>query len=455
MLEGLIQSYSRVFVLQALASIEHQERLTVVIKSHAQKPEIVAFGPESTVKGVQIMIVNPNAWNHSSFSSNNLTSRQGFAEAYIYQELECDDLRHVFQLYLRNRTKLGFGNRFLSLFPRLRHLLFTPTNTLAHSRSNVTFHYDTSNALFSALLSADMNYSNGWWSNDPHESLETAQIRSVHNILQKARISPTDHILDIGCGWGSLAIEAARLIGCRVTGITLASEQKALAEKRIKAAGLDDKITIMLCDYRDAPMPAGGYDRIVSVEMVEHVGKKYMNGFFGTISRLLKPEGGILVMQAITTNNMMHDHKPGITTFTDRYIFPGGYLCSTNVFLNALHIGSNGTLELDSLQSIGPSYIKTLTTWRENFLKNWELIRQDYIGRHPEAKEDEIEAFRRVWVYYFTYCEAGFRSRVLTNHVITAVRTPEPAINDPVPVFDEVLEPKLKSDNYFKYEVFE
>lgn len=184
-------------------------------------------------------------------------------------------------------------------------MLFLPTNTITHSRSNVTFHYDTSNELFSAFLSPDMNYSNGIWSNNPNESLETAQTRSVHNILQKAQISASDHILDIGCGWGHLAIEAVRLTGCRVTGITLASEQKTLAEKRIKAAGYEDRITILLCDYRNAPMPEGGYDRIVSVEMVEHVGAKYMNSFFGTISRLLKPVGGVLVMQAITTNNLV------------------------------------------------------------------------------------------------------------------------------------------------------
>lgn len=150
-----------------------------------------------------------------------------------------------------------------------------------------------------------MNYSNAIWSNDPDESLETAQIRSVHNIIRLANISSSDHILDIGCGWGHLAMEAVRLTGCRVTGITLADEQKALAEKRIKAAGLDDRITILLCDYRNAPKPPGGYDRVVSVEMVEHVGAKYMKGFFGKISSLLKPEGGVLVMQAITTNNLV------------------------------------------------------------------------------------------------------------------------------------------------------
>lgn len=150
-----------------------------------------------------------------------------------------------------------------------------------------------------------MNYSNAIWSNNPNESLETAQIRSVHNIIQKARISASDHILDIGCGWGHLAIQAVHLAGCRVTGITLASEQKALAEKRIKAAGLEDRITILLCDYRNAPAIKGGYDRIISVEMVEHVGAKFMKSFFGKISQLLKPDGGILVMQAITTNNFV------------------------------------------------------------------------------------------------------------------------------------------------------
>ncbi|KAJ8096665.1 Mycolic acid cyclopropane synthetase-domain-containing protein [Lipomyces tetrasporus] len=441
MFEGLVQSYSRKFIVQTLARLEHG-RLTITSKGLGKDGEELTFGRESEYKDAAITILNPNAWTRICQAFD-----LGFSEAYIFQEVECDDLLSVFCLYLRNRVNLGFGSTLFNILPRLRHMLFLPTNTIPLSRSNVTFHYDTSNELFSEFLSPDMNYSNGIWSNDPNESLETAQVRSVHNIIQQAHISSTDHILDIGCGWGHLAMEAVRITGCRVTGITLASEQKALAEKRIKAAGLEGRITILLCDYRSAPRPEGGYDRIVSVEMVEHVGAKYMNEFFGTISRLLKPVGGVLVMQAITTNNLMHDNKPGITTFTDRYIFPGGYLCSTNVLLRAIHTGSKGSLEVDAMQSIGPSYIRTLMTWRENFLKNWKIIRDDYVARHPDATEFDIEAFRRVWIYYFTYCESGFRCRVLTNHVIRAVRTPEPPIASPIPKVEPILQPVFPTLN--------
>ncbi|KIM93309.1 hypothetical protein OIDMADRAFT_173244 [Oidiodendron maius Zn] len=434
MWNSFLQIYARRFVLQTLSRLEHG-RLTVTSQDQGKEGKTLVVGPESDDRNVSIVILNPNAWTRICQGFD-----LGFAEAYMSQEVECDDLLSLFCLYLRNRGRLGFGSNVFNIIPRLRHMLFLPTNNITHSRLNITFHYDTSNELFSAFLSPDMNYSNAVWSNNPNESLETAQVRSVHNILHKAQISATDHILDIGCGWGHLAMEAVRLTGCRVTGITLASEQKALAEKRIKAAGLEDRITILLCDYRNAPSVKGGYDRIVSVEMVEHVGAKYMNSFFGTISRLLKPDGGVLVMQAITTNNLMHDNKPGITTFTDRYIFPGGYLCSTHVFLRSLHAGSKGSLEVDSLQSIGPHYIRTLMAWRENFLQNWNTIKADFVGRHPDATKADVEAFRRMWVYYFTYCESGFRSRVLTNHVIRAVRTPEPVITSTLPLLEPVVD---------------
>jgi cyclopropane-fatty-acyl-phospholipid synthase len=149
-----------------------------------------------------------------------------------------------------------------------------------------------------------MNYSSAIWSSDPKETLETAQRRKVHNIISKARISsPSQHVLDIGCGWGDLAMEAVKATGCRVTGLTLSAEQKALAEERIKAAGLDARISILLCDYRQAPKPAGGYDRVVSVEMLEHVGDSFMNKYFECISNLLRKDGGIMVIQGITINN--------------------------------------------------------------------------------------------------------------------------------------------------------
>lgn len=148
-----------------------------------------------------------------------------------------------------------------------------------------------------------MNYSSALWSGDSKETLESAQRRKVRSIIDKAQISSTDHVLDIGCGWGDLAIDAVKRTGCRVTGLTLSAEQKAMAENRIKAAGLDGKINILLCDYRQATKPEGGYDRIVSVEMLEHVGKKFMVQYFECISKLLKREGGIMVVQGITIIN--------------------------------------------------------------------------------------------------------------------------------------------------------
>lgn len=211
------------------------------------------------------------------------------------------------QLYVANRDALNsYAGGFLQLFlPRISRLLFNPSNDVAHARLNASFHYDASNEIFSSFLSQDMNYSSAIWSEDSNESLETAQHRKVHNLIDKARISSSDHVLDIGCGWGNLAIEAVKRTGCRVTGLTLSVEQKALAERRIKAAGLDDKIMILLCDYRQAPKPDGGYDRIISVEMLEHVGEKFMNQYFQTISSLLKDEGGIIAIQGITILNLV------------------------------------------------------------------------------------------------------------------------------------------------------
>jgi cyclopropane-fatty-acyl-phospholipid synthase len=191
----------------------------------------------------------------------------------------------------------------LQIIPRILRFILKPTNDVKHSLQNASSHYDTSNELFQAFLSPDMSYSCALWSGDPSESLESAQRRKVHNIIRKARISPGDHVLDIGGGWGFLAMEAVKLTNCRVTAITLSKEQKALAEENITKAGLSDKIKFLLCDYRNTPRPEGGYDRVVSVEMVEHVGKDHMDTFFAFISRLLKPNGGLMVLQGITIIN--------------------------------------------------------------------------------------------------------------------------------------------------------
>ena len=222
---------------------------------------------------------------------------------------------------MANAEALQFsgGGFFQQLLPRLS-TLFGPTNDVTHARMNASFHYDTSNDHFSSFLSPDMNYSTALWSKDPDESLEFAQRRKVHNLIDKARISASHHVLDIGCGWGDLAMEAVKKTGCRVTGLTLSAEQKQLAEKRIKEAGLQGRITILLCYYRHAPKPEGGYDRVISVEMLEHVGNSYMNRYFEAISNLLTTEDGVMVIQGITLINPVSTTAPsrGSLSFSAR-----------------------------------------------------------------------------------------------------------------------------------------
>jgi cyclopropane-fatty-acyl-phospholipid synthase len=233
--------------------------------------------------------------------------RKGFAEAYMSGELECNDLVALVSIYISNWTVLGNGSRFLSLLPRLQHLftsIFRPNNT-KNSLINASSHYDTSNELFTAFLSRDMSYSCPIWESR-EDTLEDAQLRKVRNVIDKAEIKSHHHVLDIGGGWCFLAIEAVKRTGCMVTATTLSVEQKALGEKKIKEEGLEDRIRVLLVDYRDTPLLEEGkkrYDRVVSVEMLEHVGKEFMNEFFGAIDQLLDPEEGVMVIQGITIIN--------------------------------------------------------------------------------------------------------------------------------------------------------
>ncbi|KFA52036.1 hypothetical protein S40293_02908 [Stachybotrys chartarum IBT 40293] len=437
--ETWLQAYARTSVFTILSRIE-QGRLTLICKYLSQKDHTHVYGKASD-DGLEATVVfnSPRVWDRICRGFD-----LGVAESYMMQELECDDLLGLFSIYLANQKVLGFsgGGWLHQLIPRLTYLLSGTSNDIDHARKNASFHYDTSNDHFASFLSPDMNYSSALWSADPGETLHTAQRRKVHNIIDQARITSSDHVLDIGCGWGDLAMEAVKRTGCRVTGLTLSAEQKRLAEKRVEEAGLEKQIEILLCDYRHAPRPDTGYDCVVSVEMLEHVGDKYMKQYFTSISRLLNPAGGRMVVQGITILNSVghvsrftpqsNGKKSNVGAFLDRYIFPGGYLPTINQLLTCIHTGSKGTLEVDHVQNIGTHYIKTLQYWRENFQGNWEIIRASFLTKNSTATEDEIEHFRRRWVYYFTYCEAGFRARLLGDYVISAVMTPDVVITGDV-----------------------
>ena len=298
--------------------------------------------------------------------------------------------------------------------------LLAPLNSLSNATLNIAAHYDLSNEMFAGFLSDDMTYSCPIWKlrgpgKQSSESLYDAQIRKLDHIADQARIKSTDHVLEIGTGWGSFAIRAVQRLGCRVTSLTLSKEQKELAERRISEAGLKYRITVLLCDYRlHKPEIGGVYDKIVSIEMLEAVGRDYLNTYFSCMDRFLKRDGGIAVFQCITIPEARYEAYSRSDDFIRKYIFPGGHLPSVAQLIASINAGSKGHLIVDNVSNIGPHYARTLRTWKENFLSNFATFRAELKG--------DPEAFRRKWEYYFTYCEAAFNTKTLGDHIITVAR---------------------------------
>ncbi|SLM36348.1 S-adenosyl-L-methionine-dependent methyltransferase-like [Lasallia pustulata] len=358
-----------------------------------------------------------------------LFADMGFAESYMLAEMSCPDLVAFFQLFILNRAQLSNATTLTSSLASTLTSLARSTNTLSNSRLNVSAHYDISNAMFAAFLSDDMTYSCPIWlprfdPNSTHEALEDAQDTKLQCFITNARIKRTDHVLEIGTGWGSFAIAAVKATGCRITSLTLSVEQKELAEKRIAAAGYTDNIEVLLCDYRALPTPKTGlYDKVVSIEMLEAVGREYLDTYFECVHRLLKPQGGIAVFQCITMPETRYEAYSKGEDFIRKYIFPGGHLPTVSQLVGSIEKGSNATLIVDAIENIGGHYAKTLRLWKEKFQRNFESrIRPALLEEHHGMTDSDVELFRRKWEYYFTYCEAGFSTKTLGDVIITVGR---------------------------------
>lgn len=333
-----------------------------------------------------------------------LFSDMGFSEAYMLGEVDCSNLTGWFQLFILNRDRLGNGNTRLGSISRSISTLMRSTNTLSNALLNISAHYDISNDMFAAFLSPDMTYSCPIWSSGPgseNEPLESAQMRKLDRFIDGGHVKATDHVLEIGTGWGSLAIRAVQRTGCRVTSLTLSKEQKALAEQRIAAAGFADRIAVLLMDYRSlagSPQYQGPYDKIISIEMLEAVGQEYLATYFACIHNLLKKDSGIAVFQCITMPEGRHEAYSKSVDFINQYIFPGGYLPSTTQLLNHISAESNGTLIVEKVENISGHYTKTLRLWREAFLNNFDAkIRPALKLEHKGMTDAEIRVFRRKW----------------------------------------------------------
>jgi len=265
-------------------------------------------------------------------------------------------------------------------------------NTHEVAKRNIEAHYDLSNEMFATFLDSTMTYSAAWF--QPGDSdLGTAQLRKIDGILDYAGVAAGSTVLEIGTGWGALAIRAAQR-GAHVTTLTLSVEQQRLAQERIARAGMSERVQVLLQDYRDAE---GQYDAVVSVEMIEAVGGEYWSEYFATIDRLVKPDGRV-ALQAITMPHERMLVSRRAYTWINKYIFPGGLIPSVRAIEECL--AADTRLHISASRSLGPDYAETLKQWRQRFLANWTTVEQ--LGFD--------ETFRRTWEYYLAYCEAGFRT---------------------------------------------
>ncbi|KAI4150076.1 MAG: hypothetical protein LQ341_001181 [Variospora aurantia] len=370
-----------------------------------------------------------------------LFADMGFAESFMLGEVSCSDLVSFFKIFILNREHLANGTTLTSSLASTITALARSTNTLANAQLNVSAHYDISNDMFAAFLSGDMTYSCPIWlpTSDPKsvfQSLEDAQDLKLHYFIKAAKLKATDNVLEIGTGWGSFAIAAVQITGCRITSLTLSREQKELAEERITAAGLQDHIEVLLCDYRALPAPKEGvYDKVVSIEMLEAVGREYLETYFGCVHRLLKSDGGIAVFQCITMPETRYETYAKSEDFIRKYIFPGGHLPTVSQLVGSVDRGSKGTLIVDSILNIGGHYGKTLRLWRESFDRNFNSkIRPALLREHGGMAEKDVELFRRKWQYYFTYCEAGFNTKTLGDVIMTVGREGATEMIEDVPL---------------------
>lgn len=380
---GVWQSLARRAVL---AGLERLSRGTLVIE---EAGETLRFGqglPEQ-----RVLVRNPAFWPQLAFGGS-----VGAGEAYMAGDWQCDDLTGLIRLLLANRAVADGMDRGLArLSAPLRGLLHGfRRNTRAGSRRNIAAHYDLGNDFYQLWLDETLMYSSAIFER-PEMTLAEASRAKLERICRKLDLKPGDHVLEIGTGWGGFALHAAGRHGCRVTTTTLSRQQYELARQRIDAAGLSGRVELLLTDYRDL---TGQYDKLVSVEMVEAVGAAHLDTYFGQCARLLKPEGAML-LQAITIADQRYDAALKEVDFIQKHIFPGGFLPSVTALTGAMTRA--GDLRTLHLEDIGVHYAETLARWRANFLGQLEAVRA--LG-YPET-------FIRMWLFYLSYCEAGFRER--------------------------------------------
>ena len=347
------------------------------------------FGDKKSSLKTKLKINNPN------FSLKLLRKGSGgLGESYINNEFETEDLSTLIELSARNINvtyKISGFFQFSYFQNFLDKNIFT--NTRARDKKNISLHYDLGNDFFSTWLDKTLTYSCGIF-NSSNETLEKAQINKYNKLIDLVRPKPGDKILEIGCGWGGFAEHLAKNYDVKLDCITISKKQFLFTKGRIRRLGLNHKVNVKMLDYRDVKKK---YDCIISIEMIEAVGEKNLDKYFKTIKENLAP-GGRVAIQAIIIKDELHDRYRVNQDFIQRYIFPGGFLPS----IKSLNKSSNQSdLKIENYQLYGQHYSSTLQEWKKSFFNSWNLI----------SKQGFNTNFKRMWDFYLSYCEPGFKSK--------------------------------------------
>ncbi len=320
----------------------------------------------------------------------------GAAESYLEGEWDSENLTDMFRVLLRNEHVLTGLSGPLAKLAALRHRWqhFSNRNSKAGSRRNIHAHYDLGNEFFSLFLDPTMMYSSAIFPSE-QSTLEQASIEKVDRVCRQLQLQPEDEVIEIGTGWGTFAIHAAGNYGCRVTTTTISEEQFRMATARVREAGLEDRITLLKQDYRDLD---GQYDKLVSIEMIEAVGRKFLDGYFRKCGSLLREDGAMMI-QAITLPEQRYEGYEDSVDFIQKYIFPGGFLPSIRMMQDCA--AEQTDLRMLALDDFGMHYARTLRLWNEAFHERLEDVREMGFD----------ERFIRMWRYYLCYCEAAFLER--------------------------------------------
>lgn len=393
--KGLSNSWLMSLLFKMLKQLKYG-RLTVQDGSRTW-----TFGRESQIRA-HVTIHDRRAYRKILFGGS-----IGAGEAYIEELWDVDNLTALVRIMVLNMSLLDKMERGLAWLTRpldlSRHLL--NSNNKKGSRRNILAHYDLGNEMYSTFLDPSMMYSSAIYPGKD-SSLEEAQQHKLDIICKKLDLRPTDRVIEIGTGWGGFAIYAAQNYGCHVTTTTISEAQYTEAKKRIEAAGLTDKISLIKEDYREL---CGRYDKLVSIEMIEAVGHKFLPEFFKQCEQLLQPDGKML-LQAITISDQKYKQYVRSVDFIQRYIFPGGCVPSNNRMVQL--IAEKTDMVVRQIDDFGFDYARTIKDWRARFSTNYEqLLAKGY-----------DETFKRLWEFYLCYCEGGFLERSISVVHVVATR---------------------------------